>query len=142
MNLFQSGNFVLSSGTKSNFKIDCDGLGWDDIKTLAKMISDLVGPFSSVEGIERGGLHLAEGLQEFVILPAKGGYFPHLIVDDVLTTGTSMQIRRQNYSCGLPVANYNLEDGRRKVIGAVIFARGECPDWVKPLFTLNKLLYS
>lgn len=132
MNLFQLGDFVLASKEKSYFKIYCDALSDKDIETLAYMIQRMVGRFSSVEGIPRGGLRLAEALKPYYVC-ASG---PHLIVDDVLTTGSSMQIRRQSYCCGLPVANYPPGDNRKKVIGAVIFARGLCPTWIKSLFQM------
>jgi hypothetical protein len=51
--------------------------------------------------------------------------WPHLIVDDVLTTGASMEAARAKLWPGsLP-------------LGVVIFARGPCPDWVWPIFRLD-----
>lgn len=51
-----------------------------------------------------------------------------LIVDDVLTTGTSM-IEAKNKELN----NYN----EKHIQGVVIFARGEIPNWVSPIFTLE-----
>jgi adenine/guanine phosphoribosyltransferase-like PRPP-binding protein len=48
-----------------------------------------------------------------------------LIVDDVWTTGGSMEEHRAG----------------RDAIGAVLFARGPVADWVTPLFTLNELAW-
>lgn len=45
-----------------------------------------------------------------------------VIVDDVLTTGESMEEMRLHYSS--------------RTIGVVLFARGKCPDWVTPIFSL------
>jgi len=47
-----------------------------------------------------------------------------LIVDDVLTTGSSMEEVRKEMG-----TYYQSE-------GFVLFARGECPDWITPLFQM------
>ena len=119
MNLFQLGDFTLNSGVKSKWKLECDALTDDDIETLAEMIRQMVGPFSSVEGVPRGGLRLAAALQPFATL-----HGPHLIVDDVLTTGGSMERRKTELG----------STKGTKTVGAVVFARGQCPWWIKPLF--------
>jgi orotate phosphoribosyltransferase len=132
MGLFQLGDFTLNSGARSAWKLECDALTDDDWKCLAEMIRQMVGPFSSVEGVPRGGLKLAECLQPFVTPLA--GY--HLVVDDVLTTGRSME-RLSNEVCGRePGGKFS-----RGIIGAVVFARGPCPLWVKPLFQLPEPLW-
>ena len=46
-----------------------------------------------------------------------------LIVDDVLTTGASMEHERARCS------------GR--TIGVVLFARGPCPEWIHPVFRMD-----
>lgn len=83
--IFQTGNFKLSSGETSSFKIDCDHLSDEDIETFARMIGETL-QFKSVEGIPSGGLRLAQALEKYVYPYANS----HLIVDDVLTTGKSM----------------------------------------------------
>lgn len=123
--LFTLGNFTLHSGAESRWKIDCDALMDDDIKTLAGMIQLMTGMFSEVEGIPRGGLRLAEALKPYRTLQGK-----YLLVDDVLTTGESMISRRDNF---LDAEN---------TIGAVIFARGQCPHWIKPLFQMPEKLWT
>ena len=116
--LFRRGEFTLHSGKVSDFKIDCDALTATDLDTLAAMIVKAVlEPFGSVEGVPTGGLRLAKALEKY----ATSG--PLLIVDDVLTTGGSMKAHR----------------GKRDAIGAVIFARGRCPIWVRPLFTMSQV---
>jgi orotate phosphoribosyltransferase len=115
--LFAMGNFVLHSGARSRWKIDCDMLGDEDWATLAMMITERIPrPFGSVIGIPRGGLTLAQALKPY----ATEG--PTLIVDDVLTTGNSMELLRRQ----IPNA-----------MGAVVFARGPCPSWVVPLFQMG-----
>ena len=112
MNLFQSGNFILHSGKKSRYKIDCDALTLADWDTLALMAVERLTPFGSVVGVPRGGILFAAALQKYV---TQG---PRLIADDVLTTGKSMQEMKVN----------------RGDIGVVVFARGDCPNWITPIF--------
>ncbi len=119
MNLFQSGNFKLHSGRSSAWKIDCDALTDADIETLALMMREILPPFRRVEGVPRGGLRLAAAMQEYTTKSDRT-----LIVDDVLTTGASMERQRS----GRGVDN---------IIGAVIFARGPCPFWITPLFHME-----
>ena len=124
-NLFQLGDFVLNSGAKSSWKLDCDALTDEDIRTLAQLIREIVPPFSSLEGIPQGGLRLAEALRPFISM----GKNVHLIVDDILTTGGSLErakdIRLKQGPAGRPAC-----------IGVVIFARGPCPYWVRALFQM------
>ncbi len=126
MNLFQYGKFVLNSGRISEIKIDCDALEEQDIETIAFMISKIVKPFVSVEGIPTGGLRLAKALEKYKI---PGAWNPHLIVDDVLTTGNSMLKAKEKY---IP----------EEVIGIVIFARCCCPNWIRSLFPLPQELWN
>lgn len=135
MNLFQLGDFTLNSGHKSSWKIECDSLTDDDWATLAKMISQIVEPFDIVEGIPNGGLKLAVALQSY----STRGAFRHLLVDDVLTTGKSMNQRKMQIT-KLPNADDDII-GERKVIGVVLFARGECPKWIRPLLQMPKELW-
>jgi hypothetical protein len=118
MDLFHIGAFELRNGQHSPFDIDCSVLtGWD-ISVIGQMMLDVLPLFGEVEGVSRSGLRLAEYLQHYVT----EGDYPLLIVDDVLTTGISMEEHRAGrYACG-----------------AVIFARGPCPEWVTPLFQMAK----
>jgi len=73
-------------------------------------------PFAAVRSVPRGGDRLAVALAP---LATTG---PLLIVDDVLTTGASMEATRRefpNHDC----------------VGVVIFARGPTPAWVRSVFT-------
>ncbi len=118
MNLFQSGEFSLHSGETSNFKIECDALTDVDLETFAKLISDKI-EFNSVVGIPTGGEALAEKLEKY----ANEYTSKTLIVDDVLTTGTSME-------------DYHWDLDGRENIGVVIFARGPCSNWITPIFQM------
>lgn len=116
MSLFQLGHFHLHSGALSEWKIDCDALTKDDLDAIAVMLQERLPEFGMVESVPTGGDRLAELMAGLV---SRG---PLLIIDDVLTTGHSMEEKRAG----------------REAIGAVIFARGKCPTWVTPLFTLTE----
>lgn len=118
MSLFQEGDFVSHSGELLPWKIDCDSLNDEDIQTLAAMIGYRYG-FKKVIGIPSGGDRLAEALKEY----EDPELWSVLIVDDVMTTGASMEEARQD-----------LGD---MVMGVVIFSRmpaEDCPSWIRPLF--------
>lgn len=121
MGLFSQGNFTLHSKGKSWFKISCAFLSDDDWRTIARLIADKIA-FRDVVGIPTGGLRLAEALR-FYCNKIDGG-LPILIVDDVLTTGASMVQMR------IKIGGY--------CVGIVLFARGNCPWWVIPVFDMNK----
>jgi RIO-like serine/threonine protein kinase len=76
--------------------------------------------FKDVWGIPSGGTKLRNALSFYC---QDDNSLPTLIVDDVLTTGQSMEETR-HYVHG-------------DVIGYVVFARGECPDWIKALFYME-----
>ena len=122
--LFQLGDFVLNSGARSRWKLECNALGAGDWQALGQMIRQLVGSYSAVEGVPEGGLPLARYLNQFSSLEGSV-----LIVDDVLTTGGSMETLR-NKLC----------DERKlepvQFVGAVVFARGKCPPWIKAVFQM------
>lgn len=114
MSLFELGDFRLHSGEQSAWKIECDALTDADLKALASRAASRI-DFGDVLGVPRGGLRFAAALRPYV----KHGHHPMLIVDDVLTTGRSVQELRQKH----PGA-----------IGLVIFSRGICPPDVRAIF--------
>lgn len=118
MNLFQHGGFTLNSGMQSILKIECDALTREDWRTLALLTSNRI-KFSSVVGVPRGGLVFADELMSYC---SNESGLPCLIVDDVLTTGGSMAKVRQEIE--------------GPTIGVVVFARGPCPAWIKPIFQM------
>lgn len=134
VNLFQQGDFTLSSGKKSNFKIECDALTNEDWETLALMASQLLPPFGEVIGVPTGGIKFAKCLEEYKTVGKI------LIADDVLTTGGSMKKMvdkiGKDRSNDVEVFEYEeLENYLAdQVIGIVAFARGRCPWWITPLF--------
>lgn len=118
MSLFKWESFISHSGLPLDWKIECDNLTDEDIHTFATLIQDHC-TFSDVYGVPRGGIRLAEALMPYCTI--KGD--PTLIVDDVLTTGLSMQEARNKI--------------KGETIGVVIFARNYCPAWIIPIFKLE-----
>jgi orotate phosphoribosyltransferase-like protein len=81
-------------------------------------------PFREAVGIPTGGTKLGDLLNEHATGNEKD---PVCIVDDVLTTGGSMEYFLTQY-----------QRNRRPftAIGWVVFARGQCPGWVTSLFQM------
>ena len=121
LNLFKTGFVRLHSGQQSSFKIDCDALSDEDISSIALQLTIRLPMFYEVEGVPQGGLRLAKAMEKFIVpfQPIRSDKL--LIVDDVFTTGASMEEHRAN----------------RRAIGAVIFARTNTPDWITPLFRME-----
>lgn len=130
MNLFIKKEWVMHSGEISDFKIECDALTDENLETLAHLISSKF-KFYRVVGVPRGGNRLAEKLRNYTIdrFDAEGED-KLLIVDDVLTTGASMEEAKHIHHPEL----------LNRIIGVVIFARGKCPDWVYPIFDMSEWL--
>jgi hypothetical protein len=106
--------FTMHSGATADFKIECAALTDEEIETFALLISKRF-KFGSVFGVPSGGNRIAGALRQY--LSAIG---PCLVVDDVLTTGASInQFHRHSSD-----------------IGVVLFARGPCPEWVHAIFQL------
>jgi hypothetical protein len=125
MNLFQLQKTILNSGKESDFKIECDALTDEDIECCAYLISKKV-KFWQVLGVPRGGLRLAKALEKYIDASAR----LTLVVDDVLTTGNSINDCVASHWDEWPV-------NRRESKGFVIFARCKCPDWITPLFQMT-----
>lgn len=112
--LFRLAAVTLHSGKVSDWKIDCDALDDEDMRCVAALLVRQLPRFGSVEGVPKGGLRLADAIRPFQTTG------PLLIVDDVLTTGGSMEAQRNG----------------RDAIGAVIFSRAMMivtPGWITSL---------
>lgn len=121
--LFNTGEFRLHAGQRSDFKIDCDALTDDDLAMLAQQVAKRFW-WSKVHPILSGGARFAAMLDAYSS-PVGPHELPVLIVDDVYTTGQSMRAIRTWY----PAAD--------DVIGVVIFARNEPQEeWVHALFQM------
>ena len=121
--LFEKKNFIMHSGEKSDFKIECNALTSEDIETLAYLISKRF-DFNGVYGIPTGGIKIAEALKKYINRDAT--YY--IIVDDVLTTGTSMEEAADE------LIDYE------PIIGVVLFSRSKhlIPEWIKPMFNMTE----
>jgi hypoxanthine phosphoribosyltransferase len=125
MTLLKTGDFVSHSGLTLPFKINCDLLTQEDINCIAKYIAARC-DFGVALGIVRGGIRLAEALDQYATQEAP---FNVLVVDDVLTTGKSMERSKAK----LP-PQVHQDD----VIGWVIFARTEPPKWINYVFKTSE----
>ncbi len=111
--LFQIGEFELSSGQTSYWKIDCDALTEADWDALAMMAAEVLEPFSMIVSVPMGGDPFAKALEKYCT--EQGGL---LVVEDVVTTGASMERIRAG----------------RDAQGITVFSRGQAPPWVRVLF--------
>lgn len=118
MALMRAGSFTLHSGSSSSFLINADELGDDDLAALAELAVPALHPFGSVVGIPRGGLRFAAAFTKYI---TEG---PRLVVDDVITTGTSF------YEFGFAHPDK----------GVAIFNRGLRVPGVISIFTLDRRL--
>lgn len=118
-------HFVRHSGGMANFKIECDALTDVEIETFAFLISSKF-RFTMVYGVPRGGLRLARVLKSYCEPDTS---LPYLIVDDVGTTGGSMETHRSDLEY---VNGGHIDD----FIGVVLFWIGEKspPKWIHPVF--------
>tara|TARA_B100000686_G_scaffold351323_1_gene449797 strand:- start:10151 stop:10612 length:462 start_codon:yes stop_codon:yes gene_type:complete len=133
--LFQQVNFKSHSGLDLTWKIEMDALAKEEWECIAKMIYELEPrSFREVVGIPRGGLKLSEPLSQYATGKDED---PLLIVDDVMTTGGSMEYFLDQYFRNRHPCNY---------FGWVAFSRCQTPHWVHPLFQMpykdenNKLI--
>ncbi len=120
-NLIQIGEFPLHSGGTSYFKLECDKFTQSDWDALAIMAARRW-KFSAVYGIPTGGMRLAKAMEKYATFNAKD---PMIIVDDVLTSGGSMDQAK---------AKFPYLDESDKIIGFVAIARGPTLPWVVPFF--------
>lgn len=112
--MFSEGMFISHSGLELKRKIDLDDLTGIDYECLARATAEVI-QFSAVFGIPKGGTKFAAALRHH----CTPNSVKVLIVDDVLTTGTSMEAEK---------SRLQLTDDQ--AVGVVIIARGECPSWV------------
>ena len=123
-NLLQWGSFTSAAGLPLAWKIECDAFTKEDWDCIARVMAPHLGPFGACFGVPRGGFAMAEAFKPFV--SADWGA-PVLLVDDVWTTGKSMNA----------FANEYLVRGTTW-IGCVVFTRNPIavPN-VRAMFTLN-----
>lgn len=123
-NIFQVGKFNLHSGKVSKYKIECDNLTPEDVNFFVEVVRESI-EFNGVYGVPRGGTRLAEGLYPYSNASSRN----YLIVDDVLSSGDSMNEARKFVEQHIDATYY-------KICGYVFFNRGhmDTPFWVKSVF--------
>ncbi len=122
-NLFEKKTFKMHSGDIGHWKIECDALTDEDLDTLAYIIASKL-LFKKIIGVPTGGLRIAKALEKY---KSDKGWC--LIVDDVLTTGQSMEQAKSQ--C---VDEY--------ILGVVLFARDKYPGWIVPVFNMSNFFSS
>ena len=125
--MFDWGKFTSHSGLQLDYKINCDDLTDNDLDCLAEIVASKI-IFDKVYGIPRGGQRFAAALQPF----ARKNTGTTLIVDDVLTTGSSIltEMAKHKYD-------------HNTVLGVVIFSRtNKTFNNIIPIFNLNPMWIS
>jgi len=114
-NLFRLESFVSAAGLHLPWKIECDALTDNDWKCIAWYGETVCSPYYKVMGVPSGGVKLSDAMSSRTEVSSN----LVLIVDDVWTTGKSMnEFREKN----------NIHSNW---IGFVAFARSPVPDNVK-----------
>ena len=122
--LFVEEDFKSHAGLDLHWKIEMDALDEAEWKCIARMIMEYqTEPFQAAIGIPRGGLKLSGYLNEYSTQSPKD---PYLIIDDVLTTGGSMEEFKEEHF------------KNKKVVGWVVFSRKKPATWIKTLFQMPK----
>lgn len=132
MSLFELKKFTSHFGEELSWKIDCDSLTLSDLRALATLVREYSRPLISrkIVGIGRGGSHFAAALEDLNKESLNAVRSGVLIVDDVLTTGKSMNEERGR------CVQMGIDSG--SIHGIVIFSRAKkVPDWIMPIFQLN-----
>ena len=120
--LFIEEDFTGHSGGQLHWKIEMDALDGAEWKCIARMIMEHeTRPFQAAIGIPRGGLKLSGYLNEYSTQNPKD---PYLIIDDVLTTGGSMEEFKEEHF------------KNKKVVGWVVFSRTKPVEWIRSLFQM------
>ena len=120
--LFVEEDFIGHSGGELHWKIECDAITSPEWKCIARMIFERERrPFQAAIGIPRGGVELGRWLNEY---STQNSEHPYLIVDDVLTTGGSMDEYREEHF------------DEKESFGWVVFARKQPQPWVRALFQM------
>ena len=121
--LFQKVDFKSHSGLDLTWKIEMDALSHGEWECIAQMIMELTPPFKEAIGIPRGGNILGKLMNKHGTGKRED---PICIVDDVLTTGGSMEEFKTKRQWRNP----------SKYIGWVVFSRSQTPQWVNALFQM------
>ena len=122
--MISCGNYKLSSGIYSDFKIFCDDFSDENWDSLAKIANTMIEfEFCEVYGIPSGGVRLANNIKKYCVDPEISDLV--LIVDDVCTTGKSFLEAKELFP-------------KRWHYCLCVFDRGNhAYNWVNSIFKLN-----
>ena len=125
IDLFQKIDFTSHAGLDLTRKIEMDALSHREWECITQMIMEISPPFREAIGIPRGGNVLGKLLNRHGTGKEED---PICIVDDVLTTGMSMNTYREEM---------DIERWQKScALGWVVFARVRPPKWIKALFQM------
>ena len=125
IDLFQKIDFTSHAGLDLPWKVEMDALSHREWECISHMIRELSPPFREAIGIPRGGNVLGKLLNRHGTGKEED---PICIVDDVLTTGMSMDTYREEM---------DIERWQKScALGWVVFARVRPPKWIKALFQM------
>lgn len=125
IDLFQKIDFTSHAGLDLTWKIEMDALSHREWECITQMIMEISPPFREAIGIPRGGNVLGKLLNRHGTGKEED---PICIVDDVLTTGMSMNTYREEM---------DIERWQKScALGWVVFARVRPPKWIKALFQM------
>jgi len=126
MTLFLEKDFLSHSGANLKWKVECDALSEDDWAWASARVAEQFS-FRGVHGVLKGGILFEKHLRKYV----KPDGYCFLIVDDVLTTGSSMEAARE-------ATKYRHSEVPR--IGVVLFARREPAHWIAAIWQLGLIM--
>lgn len=137
MSIFKSQTITKSDGTKLDWVIDCDDFTDTELGIFAKLIISKYPDFFLVThpNSHYGSCvpRLAKAIADIKIGTPLDQAKYILIVDDVLTSGKSMEDLAIGYR-----EKRTWDPRFQNIVGAVIFARGPCPAWITPLFSMQE----
>jgi len=126
--MFKFKPFKSHAGKPLSWKIECDTLSQEDIDCLADLIC-MTHSYRDVEHPPTKSANLINLVGKLSLHKTSDGDYDYLIVDDVFTTGKTMN----------EIYEHLHTKHDKKTKGVVIFARSECPHWITPIFQLNKI---
>lgn len=131
--LFHWGGFRSTAGHRLPFKIDCDALTDADIHCIANVIASQT-TFRAVYSVFTGGDRLG-----LALIPFQNDENSNriIIVDDVLTTGGSMEATKKRVQRNYGAMGVEFTG---EIVGWVIFARKKPADWINAVFTLGEAI--
>lgn len=140
MSIFKNQRVHKADGRVLPFVIDCDDMTDAELGIFAKMIIDRYPDFADVihPNSHYGSVapRLAKAICELrPAIPYEQAKYV-LVVDDVVTTGASMEKCKQDHEASKPLAA-----SPWGYVGVSIFSHGHSiPQWIHPIFAIGDFL--